>query len=134
MSNKNKQEKQRERLLELFETMPIVQVACKRIGIGRATYYRWRQEDHTFALAADEALENGKLVVNDMAESQIIQGIKNSNPTLIIFWLKNNHPNYDQRKEKIVQQKGGFAEALLAAYEVLGIDYTKGKKPKDKLD
>ena len=89
--------KDKAKLLELLIKVPIVQVACEKLGIGRATYYRWRKADEKFALDADEAIQYGKYYINDMAESQLINQIKEQNMTAIIFWLKKNHSAYADR-------------------------------------
>ncbi len=86
-------------LLEHLKKTPIVQVACEKTGIGRATYYRWRKEDEAFADEADEALSAGKKIVNDIAESQLMKAVRDGNMTGIIFWLKNNHPDYKTKVE-----------------------------------
>lgn len=86
-------------LLEQVKKLPIVQIACEKIGIGRATYYRWRKEDSAFAEKADEAIQTGRNLINDMAESQLLSQIKEQNMTAIIFWLKHNHPIYGNRLE-----------------------------------
>lgn len=86
-------------LIEQFKKTPIVQVACEKTGIGRSTYYRWRKEDKAFAKSADEALSEGCLLVNDMAESQLISAIREQNMTAIIFWLKHHHSVYHTRVE-----------------------------------
>lgn len=88
----------RARLLTELKLTPIVQVACKKANVGRATYYRWRK-DPDFAAAADEALEHSSALINDMAESQLISAIKDKNMTAIIFWLKNHHKVYAPRIE-----------------------------------
>jgi len=100
--------KQKEMILEQLEKTPIVQLACTKIGIGRATYYRWRKADSIFLKRADKALRQGKLFVNDMAESQLLSSIKDRNMTAIIFWLKNNHPDYKQKVEiSTTKREGG---------------------------
>ena len=86
--------KDKELLLEQLRKTPIVQVACQKTNVGRATYYRWRKEDKEFSRMADNALAEGNLLVNDMAESQLISAIKDKNLGAIIFWLKNRHPAY----------------------------------------
>lgn len=83
-------------LIEQLRRTPIVQVATEKTGIGRSSYYRWRQ-DPEFAAACDEALAAGTAMVNDMAESQLISAIKDKNLTAIIFWLKNHHKAYETR-------------------------------------
>jgi len=91
-SNKNK-----ELILEQLKKTPIIEVVCGKVGISRASLYRWKAEDAEFAKAVEKAVDEGTLVVNDAAESQIISGIKNGNLTASIFWLKNKHSDYRQK-------------------------------------
>ena len=91
--NKNNEEN-KNMLLEQLRKTPIVQIACEKAGVGRATYYRWKKEDLGFAEASDQALLDGSLLVNDIAESQLMSAIKEKNMTAIIFWLKHHHPAY----------------------------------------
>lgn len=86
-------------LVEQLKKLPIVQIACEKTGIGRATYYRWRKDDKDFAKLADEAIFAGVQLVNDMAESQLLTSIKNNHMTGIIFWLKHRHKAYSTRVE-----------------------------------
>jgi len=86
-------------LLEQLKKTPIVQLACEKTGIGRATYYRWKKEDAKFSDAADAAIQEGSLLINDMAESQLLGSIRDGNMTGIIFWLKHHHPAYETRVE-----------------------------------
>ncbi len=86
-------------LLEQFKKVPIVQLACEKTGISRATYYRWRQEDTDFAKKADAYLAESVDIVNDMAESKLLSLIKEGNMTAIIYWLKHRHKAYSTRVE-----------------------------------
>lgn len=92
-----RQKKQKELLLEQLRKTPIVQIACEKVGVSRNTYYRWRKEDDVFADEAENALYLGVNLVNDLAESQLISGIRDKNMTAIIFWLKNRHRAYGNR-------------------------------------
>jgi predicted ArsR family transcriptional regulator len=92
-----KDQKQKSALLENLKKNPIVQVCCERSGVSRPTYYRWRQQDKKFAKEADEALREGVLFINDIAESQLLASIKDKNITSIIYWLKNRHPSYAEK-------------------------------------
>lgn len=94
-----RQSKHKELLLEQLKKTPIVQIACEKVGISRASYYRWRKEDQEFAKQSDQALLDGSLLVNDIAESQLMSAIKDKNMTAIIFWLKHHHPAYATRVE-----------------------------------
>lgn len=93
--------KNKQALLDRFKTNPIVQIACKKTGISRATYYRWRKEDSQFAKQADTALVEGRRLINDMAESQLLSGIREKNMTAIIYWLNHNHPGYGNKVELV---------------------------------
>ena len=86
-------------VVKQLKTTPIVQVTCKKIGISRATFYRWKKEDKEFANDAESAIEEGLGLINDMAESQLISAIKDGNLTGIIFWLKNHHRQYSPKLE-----------------------------------
>lgn len=90
---------QKAELIKQLKKTPIVEVACKKLGIGRATYYRWKKDDSKFAEEAEFALDEGSQLVNDMAESQLINAIKEGNMTGIIFWLKNHHKQYSPKLE-----------------------------------
>lgn len=92
-------DKNQELLLEQLKKTPIVQVACEKVGVGRATYYRWRKENEEFAKIADEAITEGTNLVNDMAESQLMSAIRDKNLTAIIFWLKHHHTRYATKVE-----------------------------------
>src|SRR3989344_5373895 len=81
-------------LLEQLRKTPILQIGCEKIGISRVTLYRWRAEHPEFAKNVDEALLEGRLMVNDLAEGQLIGAIKDRNMTAILGWLKHHHPSY----------------------------------------
>ena len=100
-----RQVKTKEIIIEQLKKTPIVQIASEKSGVGRATYYRWRKDDKEFAKSTDEALLEGSLLVNDMAESQIMSAIRDKNMTAIIFWLKHHHPSYATRVEITTNQK-----------------------------
>ncbi len=105
-------------LIEKLKKTPVVQVACKKVGVGRATYYRWRKEDEKFARTADTALEEGSSLINDMAESQLLSAIRDQNMTAIIFWLKHHHRRYATRVELDAKLKID-KETLTTEQEVL---------------
>lgn len=91
------QETDKKKLLVCLAKTPIVEAACKQAGLPRSTYYRWRKEDEAFANRCDETLELSIGRVNDLAESQLINAIKDRNMTAITFWLKHHHGAYESR-------------------------------------
>lgn len=96
-----RQEKQKELLIEQLNKIPIIQIACEKLGVARSTLYRWRDEDKEFEQKTIEALDRGKMLINDMAESKLIKGIQDGNMTSVIYWLKHNHKNYREKKPKL---------------------------------
>lgn len=94
-----RQEKEKQKIIELLQKTPIVHIVCEKTGVSRATYYRWRKEDADFATKTDDALSQGSNLINDLAESQLIARIREQDLTAIIFWLKNHHPTYGNKLE-----------------------------------
>lgn len=87
------------KIIAQLNKIPIVQIACERSGVGRSTFYRWCGQDPVFAEQARAALLEGKAMVNDLAESQLISSIKDKSFQAIAYWLKHNHPDYRTRVE-----------------------------------
>ena len=81
----NKTEQHKKAILEALEqTLGVVTSACRKVGVGRTTFYGWLNDDEEFAKAVQD-IENEAL---DFAESQLHQQIKSGNPTSTIFYLK----------------------------------------------
>lgn len=135
-----KQATNKKKLVEVLEKSPIVEFACKKVGISRATFYRWRKEDYDFASEVNRAINQGSDQINDLAEAKLIGKINEGHVTAIIFWLKYRHPEF---KKVYLQKAGvkegepfqGFAEMVIEANKVLDeanlqsvlIDKTTGK-------
>lgn len=96
---KARQDAEKALLIEQLKKTPIISVACDKTGVGRTSYYRWREEDKDFATRADKSLSEGILLMNDMAESQLMSAIKDGNMTAIIYWLKHRHSAYSTKIE-----------------------------------
>ncbi len=86
--------KQKEVLLEHLRTVPIVEVACKKGGISRATFYRWCNEDEDFKANVDNAKVDGVENINDMSEAHLIALIREKKYQAIALWLKKNHHRF----------------------------------------
>jgi len=92
-------EKIKELILEDLKKAPIVQLACERVGIARATFYRMKKSDKKFAQAIDDAIIEGRQVVNDLAESRLMAAIQSGNLTSVMYWLNHNHSQYTNKLE-----------------------------------
>lgn len=123
-----RQDREKELLLEQLKKVPIVQLACEKAGVARATYYRWRKDDEVFAQEADNAIEEGSLRINDMAESQLLNAIHEQNLGAIIFWLKAHHVKYSNKVEITTRVKNDLPltpeqeVAVRKALEFAGLD------------
>lgn len=102
-----------QKIVESLDRTPIVEVACSKVGINRATFYRWMQEDPVFKKDAEEALERGREKTNDVAESQLITSLKNGNMNAVKFWLSNNNTRYKRKVEFIRQELAPVPEEVL---------------------
>jgi len=94
-----KKDKNRDLFLEQIRKVPIVQVACEKVGLSRNTIYRWRQDDPEFKKQLEEALAEGEALVNDMSESQLLSLIREKNWSAISFWLRHRNPKFRERLE-----------------------------------
>lgn len=100
-----RQKKEKELIIENLKKMPIVQYACNRCGIGRATYYRWRKDDMDFTKSTDEAIFEGVNFINDLAESKLLSAINEGNLTAILYWLNHRHNAYRNKVEILTDPK-----------------------------
>lgn len=98
-------EQNKQLILEQLRKVPIVEAACQKTGISRMTFYRWKKEDEAFGKSVDEALSSGRLLVNDLAENQLIGAVKNQNLSAVQYWLKHHHPDYANKLQVSHQMK-----------------------------
>lgn len=101
MSNviQTRQAEERKALVENLKKMPIIQIACEKTGVSRATFYRWKNSNKKFSKQVDDALRESVDMVNDMAEAKLIASIKEGNMTALIYWLKHRHKAYSNKVE-----------------------------------
>ena len=74
--------------LAAFRKMPNVRIACQQAGISRAEVYRVRGRDPDFALAWEEAKQDGI----DVVEAHMM-AMSRKNVVAGIFLLKNLRPD-----------------------------------------
>ncbi len=91
--------------LEELRRVSIVQYACEHVGISRNTVYEWRKKDSNFRKDMDDAQKEGSDLINDMAESVLIQKIKEKDIKAVMFLLKHKHPSYADPQFRVVLPK-----------------------------
>jgi hypothetical protein len=84
-------------IVALEKSLGIVTTACRNVGIGRDTHYRWMRDDAEYRTAV-ESLEG---VALDLAESKLHEEILGGNTAAIIFFLKTKGKKrgYVERQE-----------------------------------
>ncbi len=121
---KKRQDADKKLLIEQLKKTPIVQLACERCGISRTTYYQWRKDDEQFRRDSDDSMKDGKDIISDLSESQLITLIKEKNFQAIQLWLRQHHPEYGNRlevKAKIEKEDPLTPEQEALIREALGI-------------
>lgn len=93
-----RQEENKAKFIAKLRETPIIQVAAAQVGIHRDTYYEWRNSDPQFKEDCFDALKLGDEFVNDMMESLLIKSAKEGKITAMIFWLKNHHHQYNDKR------------------------------------
>lgn len=94
-----RQIKQKQLMIEQLKKLPIVENCCLKLGLGRATHYRWLKEDEDYKEKVTEAILEGKRLMNDMAENNLLSLVQNKYFPAIQLWLRTNHNDYRNRLE-----------------------------------
>jgi hypothetical protein len=115
------EEKIKKLFIEQLKKTPIVQVVCEKVGLPRATFYRWKNKNKKFSREVNESLSQGKKLINDMAESQLINKISEGHVTAIIYWLNHNNRNYFPKMELSGKVKTGKNELTKEQKELIKI-------------
>lgn len=92
--------KQKELLLEQLRAVPITSLACAKVGISRATFYRWCEESDDFKTDVENAKVDGVENINDLSESQLVVLLKEKKFQAVAFWLRNRHKAYMSEEKK----------------------------------
>lgn len=84
------------------KSLGIVTTACRNVGIGRDTHYRWMRDDADYR----QAIESIDGIALDLAESKLHEEILGNNTTAIIFYLKTKGKKrgYVERSEVDIKQ------------------------------
>lgn len=97
-----------------------MEVACKKGGISRSTFYRWCNEDEEFKTGVENAKVDGVENINDMSETQLIALIREKKYQAIALWLKNNHYRFmSEDKRDLIRKVQKKAELNAQQKELL---------------
>jgi len=90
--------KAKQKLLNEIYKFGNVFLSCSRIGISRAQYYRWKDEDEKFKEEADKAERLGRENISDVAEHKLLKNINDGNERAIEYALRFNSERYKPEK------------------------------------
>lgn len=81
----NKTEQHKKAVIEALEqSLGVITSACKKVGVGRTTFYGWMKDDPDFA----DKVRSIEDIALDFAESQLHKQIKDGSTAATIFYLK----------------------------------------------
>ena len=117
-----KKNRVKNQFLDQLRNLPIVQVACEKVGVSRNSVYRWKNTDKEFADEMEKAIAEGDAFVNDMSENQLLTLIKEKNYQAISFWLRHRNPRFkdklditariEKKQELTAEQEATVRKAL----------------------
>jgi hypothetical protein len=84
-------------IVELLRKYPIVEAACAKADVSRTTHYEWMRNDARYRSSVEEAIKMSSDTVTDIAESNIIGGVKKGEFKASSFWLIHRDPRYKPR-------------------------------------
>jgi ACT domain-containing protein len=91
--------------LNEMKSMPIIEVACSKVGISRQTYYRWINNSSQFKEEVEKARKVGIDFVSDMTEAELINLVQRKQFPAIAFWLRHRHAEYRSKVEVTTIEK-----------------------------
>ncbi len=92
-------------LIEELEKTGNVFIACNKVALSRATYYRWKNDDLDFRNRTDEAIEIGRANMAEFGESKLLRNVENGDQRAIEFLLRHNDPRYRNMNGRELQEQ-----------------------------
>ncbi len=130
---RNRQVKDKAAFLDYLRKDPGISIACLRSGVSRQTYYRWLGEDPEFAKNVETAIREGNRFMNDIANSTLLNMIKEKNFQAVKYRLGNCHEDYlSGEKRRDYLEKKDRTDALKEFIKTMMERFPLFKKKSDK--
>ncbi|MCB9815827.1 hypothetical protein H6786_00390 [Candidatus Nomurabacteria bacterium] len=94
-----RQKKLKEAFLEQLKRTPTIETACQKVGVGRATVYRWINSNKRFKKQVEDALVEGRTFMSDVAENQLFSLIGDREFKAIRLYLTTHNSRYSNKLE-----------------------------------
>ena len=98
-SIKDRQEKVKDAFLDQLKRTPTIETACQKVNTARSTVYRWIKSNKKFEAKVDDALNEGRMFMSDVAESQLFSLIGDKKIEAIRLFLSTHNPRYSNKLE-----------------------------------
>lgn len=86
----------KEQFIQELEKSGNIYRSCLKVGIHRATFYRWKNEDDDFRKKADEAERIGRANNCDIGEHFLMVNVRKGDISAIKYLLSHNSPIYSR--------------------------------------
>jgi F0F1-type ATP synthase delta subunit len=86
-------------LLEQLKRTPTIETSCQKVGVSRATVYRWISASKKFEAQIDMALNEGRTFMSDIAENQLFSLIGEKKYEAIRLYLSTHNSRYSNKLE-----------------------------------
>lgn len=96
---KARQNKLKGAFLEQLKRTPTIETSCQKVGVGRATIYRWIHSNKKFANKVEDSLTEGRTFMSDIAENQLFALIGEKKIEAIRLYLQTHNPRYSNKLE-----------------------------------
>jgi len=91
------------KIIEFLSERPFQSHACKKIGLSKATFYRWVKDNPEFRKEVEKALQYGRSNMCDVAEAMLMKRTTEGDMNAIRFVLKNLDPRYMDKRSVYVE-------------------------------
>lgn len=85
--------------LEQLKRTPTIETSCQKVGIARASVYRWMKDSKKFKLQVEAALHDGRAFMSDIAENQLFALIGEKKIEAIRLYLQTHNARYSNKLE-----------------------------------
>lgn len=98
----------------------IIKITCEKAGVGRSTFYEWKEEDPEFAKALEDVTKNRNDEIEDLLIGKCVAEHSGAD---IRFYLERRHPAYKPRQ---VQENVGLNGESIEIQIIKNKDEAKG--------
>ena len=85
--------------LEQLKRTPTIETSCQKVGVARASVYRWMKDSKKFKTLVEEALHEGRVFMSDIAENQLFALIGDKKIDAIRLYLQTHNARYSNKLE-----------------------------------